>query len=93
VSTTEELLERKSRGSGLGSRITAVGFRHADTSQPLSAKVGTNLAEKRRSIGIVRSRTQAMEFSSFSLKRLDRETDHLPPSNGQIKRGEGVGGY
>jgi hypothetical protein len=32
---------------------------------PLSAKVGTNFADKRRSLGIVRSRTQAMEFSFF----------------------------
>jgi hypothetical protein len=30
---------------------------------PLSAKVGTNFADKRRSVGIVRLRTRATEFS------------------------------
>jgi hypothetical protein len=48
VSTIEELLGRKNSGSGLESR--EYGRR-----DPLSAKVGTN------SVGIVRSRTQAME--------------------------------
>jgi hypothetical protein len=34
---------------------------------PLSAKVGTNFADKRgRSVGIVRSRTKAIELVSFS---------------------------
>jgi hypothetical protein len=52
VSTTEELLERKSSGSGLETEITAVG----DPSRwlrdtPLFEKVGTNLADKRRSLG------------------------------------------
>jgi hypothetical protein len=52
VSTTEELLERKSSGSGLETEITSVGDssrRLRDT--PLSAKVGTNFADKRRSLG------------------------------------------
>jgi hypothetical protein len=40
VSTTEEQLERKSSGSGLG-----------NWDYPLYAKVGTNFAEKRRSLG------------------------------------------
>jgi hypothetical protein len=34
VSTTEELLERKSSGSGLKTEITAVGIRHADHVAP-----------------------------------------------------------
>jgi hypothetical protein len=34
MSTTEELLERKSSGSGLDSENTAVGIRHADHVAP-----------------------------------------------------------
>jgi hypothetical protein len=44
VSITEELLERKSSGSGLENR--EYGHRH-----PLSAEVGTNFADKWRSLG------------------------------------------
>jgi hypothetical protein len=53
VSTAEELLGRKSSGFGLETEITAVGDpprRVRDT--PLSAKVGTNFTDKRRSLGI-----------------------------------------
>jgi hypothetical protein len=47
VSTTEELLVRKSSGFGLETENTVVGTRHADHMAPLSAKVGTNLSDKR----------------------------------------------
>jgi hypothetical protein len=51
VSTTEELLERKSSGSGLEIRE----YVRRDPSRcmwlPLSAKVGTNFADKGRSLG------------------------------------------
>jgi hypothetical protein len=52
VSTTEELLERKSKDSGLehwdyGRRGSAA----LTTRHPLAAKVGTNFADKRRSLG------------------------------------------
>jgi hypothetical protein len=48
----EELLEWKGSGSGSRkSRLTAVGIRCADHAAPLSAKVGTNFADKRRSLG------------------------------------------
>jgi hypothetical protein len=40
----------------------AVGIRRADHAT-LSAKVGISFADKRLSVGIVRSRTQATEFS------------------------------
>jgi hypothetical protein len=65
VNTNEKLLERKSNGSGLEKR--EYGSRDPLTTwHPLSAKFGTDFAGKRRSVGrsvgIVRSRTQATEF-------------------------------
>jgi hypothetical protein len=47
VSTLEELLERKSSGSGLETENTAVGIRHADHVAPSIRKCGSNIAEKR----------------------------------------------
>jgi hypothetical protein len=52
VSTIEEILERKSSGSGL--EIREYGLRGSvtlTTWHPLSAKVGTNFVDKRRSLG------------------------------------------
>jgi hypothetical protein len=52
VSTNEELLERKSSGSGLENEIMAVGDPPRwprDTS--LSANVGTNFVDKRQALG------------------------------------------
>jgi hypothetical protein len=52
VSTTEELLGIKSSGSGLENR--EYGRRdplRLPRDTPLSAKVGTNFADKRRSLG------------------------------------------
>jgi hypothetical protein len=58
VSTTEELLERSSEN-------TAVGIRHADHVTPSIRKklAITSPTSGGRSVGIVRSRTQTMEFS------------------------------
>jgi hypothetical protein len=65
VSTIEELLERKSSGSGLKSRdFTAVGIRRADHAARLYPQklALTSPTSGSRSVGIVRSRTQATEF-------------------------------
>jgi hypothetical protein len=68
VNTTEELLDRKSSGSGLeireyGRRDPSRWPRDTLYAQKLAL---TSLTSGGRSIGIVRSRTQATEFS-FSL--------------------------
>jgi hypothetical protein len=61
VSTTEELLGRKSSGSGLGNRDSRPeGSVALTTLTTLSAKVGTTSPRSGgRSIGIVRTRTKS----------------------------------
>jgi hypothetical protein len=68
LSTIEELLERKSSNSVLRNRDYGLGIRRADHVTPLypqKLEVGWPTSGG-RSVGIVRSRTQATEFS-FSL--------------------------
>jgi hypothetical protein len=66
VSTIEELLERKRSGSGLENENTAVGISQLTTWHSLSANLAlTSPTSGGRSVGIVRSRTQTMEFFFF----------------------------
>jgi hypothetical protein len=64
VSTNEELLGRKNSGSGLESRNTALGIRHAENATPLYPhKLALTLPTSGvRSVGIVRSQTKTMEL-------------------------------
>jgi hypothetical protein len=64
MSTTEELLERKSNGSGLETEIMAVGIRRADHATLLYQQklTLTSPTSGGRSVGIVRSRTKATEL-------------------------------
>jgi hypothetical protein len=64
VSTTEELLERKSIVSGPEKSITAVGdLPSSQRYTPLTAKVGlTSPTSGCRSVSIVRSRTKTTEL-------------------------------
>jgi hypothetical protein len=64
VSTTEELLDRKVTAPDYKTENTAVGIRHADHVAPLLQKLAiTSPTSGGRSVGIVRSQTQTMEFS------------------------------
>jgi hypothetical protein len=65
VCTTEELLDKKSCGSCLEIENTAVGIRDADHVAPsIRRKLAiTSPTSGGRSVGIVRLRTQTMEFS------------------------------
>jgi hypothetical protein len=68
VSIIGELLGRKVEASVYKTENTAVGSVTLTTLHPLSVKVGTSFANKRnRSVGIVRSRTQATEVFLYSL--------------------------
>jgi hypothetical protein len=59
VRVIEELLEWKSSGSGQENRINGPGICCADHANPLSARVATNFAARRRSLGGLK----ATEFS------------------------------
>jgi hypothetical protein len=64
VSTTEELLDRNIAAPVYKTVNTAVGIRHADHVAPYIRRklVITSPTSGGRSVGIVRSRTQTMEF-------------------------------
>jgi hypothetical protein len=96
VSTTEELLGRESNGSGLETREYGhiVPSRWPrDTFHPQNLAL-TSPTNRSRSVGVVPSRTEAMEFSSFSLysrrqnapwSRHDLRSENLKPYNMSIK--------
>jgi hypothetical protein len=65
VSTAEELLDRKVAAPVYKSENTAVGIRHANHVAPsIRQKLAiTSPTSGGRSVGIVRSRTQTMEFT------------------------------
>jgi hypothetical protein len=67
VSTIEELLERKSSGSGLEIEITALEIRHADYVNPQMLAL-TSPTSGGLSVAIVRSGTQATEFVLFFIR-------------------------
>jgi hypothetical protein len=72
VSTTEELLDRKVAAPVKKTENTAVGIRHADHAAPSFSKMlAVTSTSGGRSIGIVLSRTQTMEFG-FLLPNKDR---------------------
>jgi hypothetical protein len=70
VSTTEELLDRKVAAPVYKTENTAVGISHADHVAPFIPKklAITSPTSGGRSIDIVRSRTQTMEFFLLLLK-------------------------
>jgi hypothetical protein len=68
VSTPEELLDRKVAAPVYKTENTAVGIRRADHVAPSPQKLAiTSMTSGGRSVGIVRSRTQTMEFVLFFL--------------------------
>jgi hypothetical protein len=94
VSTTEELLDRKVAAPVYKkTEYTAAGIRHADHVAPSIRKklAITSATRGGRSVGIVRSRTQTMEFSlvficfpsSSNLTILARDTHD---ESGQIRK-------
>jgi hypothetical protein len=78
VSTTEELLDRKVAAPVQKTENTAVGNRHADHVAPSIRKklAITSPTSGGRSIGIVRSRIQAMEFSLVFNGRKNSSSKH-----------------
>jgi hypothetical protein len=90
VSVTEELLEWKSSCSGSRKpRLTAVETRCADTLYPQKLTL-TSPASGGRSVGIVRLRTKATEFSLVPIYYLSKQRAHVGDDKlekGQLLRG------
>jgi hypothetical protein len=73
VITTEELLDRKVAAPVYKTENTAVGTRHADHVAPsIRQKLAiTSPTSGCRSVGIVRSRTQTMDFFFMFVKQVN----------------------
>jgi hypothetical protein len=81
VITTEELLERKVAAPVYKTENTTVGIRHADHAAPsIHKKLAiTSLTTGGRSVGVVRTRTQTIEFFSLFERELSNSNlDHIP---------------
>jgi hypothetical protein len=66
VSTTEELLDRKVAAPAYKTENTVLGISHADHAAPsIRKKLAITSPTSGGIVGIVRSRTQTMEFSLF----------------------------
>jgi hypothetical protein len=76
LSTTEELLDRKVAAPVYKTENMAVGIRLADQVAPLYPQklAITSPTSGGRSVGVVRSRTQTMEFFYHTKDRAERTT-------------------
>jgi hypothetical protein len=74
VSIIEELLGRKTSGSGLENRCAAIRIRNTDHATPLyPQKLALTSTSCGRSVGIFRSRTEATEFMLLRLPQFPSE--------------------
>jgi hypothetical protein len=94
VSTTEELLEKKSSGSCLSPEYGRRGSAALITWHPLSANVSTNFSDKRRSLGRYSSLASAGHGScSARARQILAQLLHTYIAPREVLCGGGGGGY